>query len=72
MISVKFVGGAKKSFPEEQLHIDKSDIPVQELLDLILKLKSANSPELDTKNILIAINGVDFFCTGWCEHNAKK
>ena len=59
MISVKFVGGAKKSFPEEQLHIDKSDIPVQELLDLILKLKSANSPELDTKNILIAINGVD-------------
>jgi len=59
MISVKFVGGAKKSFPEEQLQIDKSDISIQELIDLILKLKSADSPELDTKNILIAINGVD-------------
>jgi len=41
MISVKFVGGAKKSFPEEQLQIDKSDISIQELIDLILKLKSA-------------------------------
>jgi len=59
MISVKFVGGAKKSFPEEQLQIDKSDISIQELIDLVLKSKPSDSPELDTKNILIAINGVD-------------
>ena len=59
MITVKFIGGAKKSFPTEQLRIDKSNISVQELLDLWLKLKSADSPDLDTDNALIAINGID-------------
>jgi len=59
MITVKLVGGAKKSFSTEQLHIDKSDISIQELLDLLLELKPAGTPDLDTKNILIAINGTD-------------
>ena len=59
MITVKLVGGAKKSFLTEQLHIDKSDISIQELLDLLLELKPADTPDLDTKNILIAINGTD-------------
>ena len=59
MITVKFVGGAKKSFSTEQLHIDKSDISIQELLDLLLELKPDNTPNLDTENILIAINGAD-------------
>ena len=59
MITVKFVGGAKKSFSTEQLHIDKSNISIQELLDLLLELKPADTPDLDTANILIAINGTD-------------
>jgi len=59
MITVKLVGGAKKSFSTEQLQIDKSNISIQELIDLLLELKPANTPELDTKNILIAINGID-------------
>jgi len=59
MITVKFVGGAKKSFQTEQLQIDKSDISIQELIDLLLELKPTNAPELDTENILIAINGAD-------------
>ena len=59
MFTVKFVGGAKKSFLTEQLEIDKSDISVQELLNLLLELKPVDSPKLDTENILIAINGVD-------------
>lgn len=59
MITVKFVGGAKKSFLTEQLQIEKSDISINELLDLLLKLKPADSVKLDTENILIAINGVD-------------
>jgi len=59
MITVKLVGGAKKSFSTEQLHIDKSDITIQKLLDLLLELKPANTPDLDTENILIAINGTD-------------
>jgi len=59
MITVKLIGGAKKSFLTEQLHIDKSDISIQELLDLLLELKPDDTPDLDTENILIAINGTD-------------
>jgi len=33
MFTVKFVGGAKKSFPIEHLKIDKSDITIKELFD---------------------------------------
>ena len=59
MFTVKFVGGARKSFLTEQLKIDKSDISIQELIDLLLALKPADSPKLDADNILIAINGSD-------------
>ncbi len=59
MITVKLVGGAKKSFTMDQLQIEKSDISIQELLDSLLDLKPTTSPELDTENILIAVNGVD-------------
>jgi molybdopterin converting factor small subunit/tRNA threonylcarbamoyladenosine modification (KEOPS) complex Cgi121 subunit len=59
MFTVKFVGGAKKSFPDEKLKIDKSDISIQELLTLLVNLKPNNTPELDTENVLIAINGAD-------------
>ena len=59
MIIVKFVGGAKKSFSAEELEIDKSDITIQNLLDLLLELKPENTPELDIENILIAVNGAD-------------
>ena len=59
MITVKFVGGAKKSFLSEQLIINESDITIQKLLDLLLEQKPDNTPDLDTQNILIAINGTD-------------
>jgi tRNA threonylcarbamoyladenosine modification (KEOPS) complex Cgi121 subunit/molybdopterin converting factor small subunit len=59
MFTVKFVGGARKSFLTEQLKIDKSDISIQELINLLLELKPTDSPKLDTDNILIAINGSD-------------
>ena len=59
MITVKLIGGAKKSFLKDQFEINASDITILELFNLLLKLKPNNSPELDTKNILIAINGVD-------------
>ena len=59
MIVVKFLGGAKKSFNSEQLKINESDISIQNLLDLLLKLKSKETPDLDIENILIAVNGSD-------------
>ena len=59
MITIKFVGGAKKSFLTEQLQIDKSNISIKELIDLLLELKPIDTPDLDIENILIAINGID-------------
>ena len=59
MFTVKFVGGAKKSFPTEQLKIEQSNLTIQELINLLLKLKPTDTPKLDTDNVLIAINGAD-------------
>ena len=59
MVMIKLVGGAKKSFSTDKLSIEKSDISLQELVDLLLELKPTNTPKLDTENILIAINGID-------------
>lgn len=64
MFTVKFIGGAKKSFPTEQLDIAKSDISVQELLNLLLELKPSDSPDLDIDNVLIAVNGADSSAMG--------
>ena len=59
MITIKLVGGAKKSFNSEQLQIEKSDLSVNELLEHLIKIKPSNTSELDTENLLIAINGSD-------------
>ena len=59
MFTVKFVGGAKKSFPAEYLNIDQPDMTIQELITLLPDLKPADTPNLDTDNVLIAINGAD-------------
>ena len=59
MIQVKLLGGAKKSFSTDRMKIDKERITIQELLDILQKLKPENTPELDEKNILIAVNGID-------------
>ena len=59
MVTIKFVGGAKKSFSTDQLEIDADGITLENLLDLILQAKPENTPSLDTDNILIAINGAD-------------
>ncbi len=47
MITVKFLGGAKKSFLVDSLVIDKNDITIQQLLDFLIKNKPKNSINLD-------------------------
>ena len=59
MITIKLIGGAKKSFESDQLQINKSDISIHQLLELLLKTKPDNTFNLDIENILIAINGSD-------------
>jgi tRNA threonylcarbamoyladenosine modification (KEOPS) complex Cgi121 subunit/molybdopterin converting factor small subunit len=59
MITVKFLGGAKKSFSTDHIDIEKNDLTLQQLLDFLLKNKPKNQTKLDVKNLLIAINGID-------------
>ena len=40
MITIKLIGGAKKSFNSDELKIDKSDISVNELFELLSMIKS--------------------------------
>ena len=59
MITVNFVGGAKKWFNTSKLSIDKNGFNVKQLIQYLIEIKPKNSVEFNEKNLLIAINGVD-------------
>ncbi len=59
MITIKLIGGARKSFNSDELKIDNSNISINQLLELLLKIKPVNTSDIDIENILIAINGCD-------------
>lgn len=59
MATIKLVGGAKKIFSTDQLELDIDDITIENLLELLLKIKPKNTPTLDANNILVAVNGAD-------------
>lgn len=59
MITVKFLGGAKKSFSVDSLILEKTDLTIEQLLDYLVKNKPENDNKLDVRNLLVAVNGVD-------------
>ena len=59
MIKIKFLGGAKKIFSTDYVEIEKTDITIEQLLDLLTKNNSDNDNRLDTNNLLVAVNGID-------------
>lgn len=59
MITVKFLGGAKKSFQRDDLVIKKNSITISELMIHLLEIKPKDTNEFDVNNLLVAINGVD-------------
>ncbi|WP_255486607.1 KEOPS complex subunit Cgi121 [Candidatus Nitrosotenuis sp. DW1] len=59
MLSIKLLGGAKKSFGTDLLQVDLDGIPINALLEHLLSIKPKDTMTLDTKNILVAVNGVD-------------
>jgi len=58
MITIKFLGGAKKSFSRDSLTIESDPMSVSDLLNYLQKILPRN-PTFDMKNILVAVNGVD-------------
>ncbi len=59
MITVKPLGGTKKSLSTDKLELDKDGLTVAELINYLQKSIPKNMPQLDVKNILVAINGID-------------
>jgi molybdopterin converting factor small subunit/tRNA threonylcarbamoyladenosine modification (KEOPS) complex Cgi121 subunit len=59
MITIKLLGGAKKSFGKDLMELDFDNIAITKLLEYLLSVKPQNTLDLDTNNILIAVNGAD-------------
>ena len=59
MITVNFTGGAKKCFNKTQISINKDSLNIHQLLHYLADIKPENNIDIDGKNILIAVNGVD-------------
>ncbi|MDE1762990.1 MAG: MoaD/ThiS family protein [Thaumarchaeota archaeon] len=59
MITVKLLGGIRKSFLSDTVSIEKNSMSVSDLLDFLQGLVQKNMPVFDTRNILVAINGAD-------------
>ena len=64
MITVRLMGGARRSFGSDSLDIDRRDITVGELLDHVVSIKPQGMPDLDVENVLVAVNGADSSATG--------
>ena len=59
MITVKFTGGARKSFDADEIILDKINLTVKQLIDHLISTKPENTAAFDGKNLLIAVNGID-------------
>lgn len=59
MITIKLLGGAKKTFATDKLEFVKDNSTISELLDFLQTQIPKNTPSLDIKNMIVAVNGVD-------------
>ena len=59
MITVKLLGGAKKSFSTDKIVLEKKADTINELIRHLIEIKPKDTLEFDTNNLLIAVNGVD-------------
>ncbi|MDE1844809.1 MAG: MoaD/ThiS family protein [Thaumarchaeota archaeon] len=59
MITVKLLGGARKSFSSDKLEIQSDSMSISKLLDHLQSSIPVTLPSLDPNNVLVAVNGVD-------------
>lgn len=72
MITVELVGGAKKSFGTDMIHIGRSEITITGLFEMLQDMRVAGSPALDPRNTLVAINGIDTSAADGMDSVAKS
>lgn len=58
MITLKLLGGVKKTVGKNSIVIDKSQSTLKEIFEE-LKNKSKDARIIDEKNLMISVNGVD-------------
>ena len=56
---MKLLGGTKKSFSTDKIVLEKNTSTINELISHLMQIKPKDTLEFDTKNLLIAVNGVD-------------
>ncbi len=71
MITVKLLGGAKKSFVTDIIKINENNITIQKLLNILLEKKPKDTPDLDLNNTLVAVNGVEYSVLNGVETKLK-
>ena len=59
MITIKLLGGAKKTLATDKIEFEIDNSTIFELLDFLQTKIPKNMLPLDVKNILVAVNGVD-------------
>ncbi len=59
LITVKLMGGAKKSFSTDKIVLEKNASTINELISHLMEIKPKDTLEFDTNNLLIAVNGID-------------
>ncbi len=59
LITVKLMGGAKKSFSTDKIVLEKNASTINELISYLTEIKPKDTLEFDTNNLLIAVNGID-------------
>lgn len=59
MITVKFLGGVRKSFSSDFLNLKNDSITIFDLIKYLQGIIQTGYPSLDVENILIVVNGID-------------
>ena len=59
LITVKLLGGAKKSFSTDTMLFEKNILTLSELINSLIQRKPKDTLEFDIANLLIAVNGID-------------
>ena len=64
MIRIKLFGGARKSFLSDEITIAGDGITIADILEYLVQNKPEGTADLDTANVLIAVNGADSSALG--------
>ena len=71
MIKVELVGGAKKLFAAGTIEIERCDLTLNALFDILQDMRLDDAPPLEPKNTLVAINGIDSSAKGGMSYVAR-